>query len=125
MHEPTKPIPEDRDLTSRERALLKWFLENGTAEALRYLNDLSDLKVVSRCPCGCPSINFVDDGTGGMTILSDYVGESLEDDPVGVFVYAQNGRLAGLEVWSVDGREIESRIPDPSRLRRFSREHAV
>jgi hypothetical protein len=125
MHETTKPTREDRELTARERALLTWFLENGTPEARRHLGELSELRVVSRCPCGCPSINFVEDLAGGMTILSDYVGDSLEENPVGVFVFATNGRLAGLEVWSVDGSEIPDRVPDPAQLRPFSREHAV
>ena len=113
-------IAEDRDLTPDEASLLRWLLEHGKPEAREFIPRLDELRVVSRCHCGCPSINFVPDAPGGMHILSDYVYEDAEDHTIGVFAFSQHGSLAGIEVWSIAGDPIPERVPDPSVLRPLS-----
>ena len=35
---------------------------------------------------------------------------------MGVFVFAEQEQLAGLEVWSVDGEETPTSLPEPRQL---------
>jgi hypothetical protein len=112
-------IVENRDLTVEEMHLLRWLLEHGNPEARDFIPQLHGLRVVSRCPCGCPSIEFVPDAPG-MKILSDYVYEDTKGHTIGVFAFARAGALAGIEVWSIAGDPIPERVPDPSLLRPLS-----
>jgi len=110
-------IPENRDLTTREMKLLRWLLENGNQEAQKHLGALNTVKVVSRCGCGCPSINFTDDWGGGITILADYQFNDPDGGLAGVFAFEYKDRLAGIDVWSIDGVANPREVPDPEVLR--------
>jgi hypothetical protein len=110
------PIPEDRSLTAEEAKLVRWLLEHGTSEAVDFLPQLNKARVVSRCPCGCPSIDFAIDGReppreAGIHVLSDYYWDDSAGHGYGVFVFARGGLLAGLEVWWVDGFGDECKLP--------------
>jgi hypothetical protein len=118
----TGPVPEDRPPTAQEAALVRWLLEHGTPDAAAFLPQLAEARVVSRCPCGCASIDFAVGGVvppagAGMHILSDYVWQSAGGAQCGVFVFARGGRLAGMELWSVDGIETVSSLPAVEHLR--------
>jgi hypothetical protein len=121
MADPT-PIPEDRPLTPQEQALVRWLLEHGNPDAAGYLPQLAQARVVSRCPCGCASIDFSIGGAvplagAGMHVLSDYVWQADDGTHCGIFVFSCGGLLAGLEVWSADGMEAVSALPAIERLR--------
>ena len=58
-----EPIPEDRPLTGQEAALVRWLLEQGGTTAVGFIPQLAELRVISRCPCGCASIDFAIGGT--------------------------------------------------------------
>lgn len=112
----TTAIFEDRPLTGPEAALIRWLLEHGTAEAARFLPQLDEVWVESRCPCGCPSIDFALKDRQrprgiGMQILADFVWKDSEGHRFGVYVFAKDGMLAGLDVWSVDGLAEASTLP--------------
>jgi hypothetical protein len=119
-----KPIPEDRPLTKAEYQLARWMLENGKAEAAAFLSQLERARVVSRCPCGCASVDFEVEGepvpSGGLSILGDFVfgGDS---DLAGAFVFQRNGVLAGLEVYGLAG-DAPRDLPLWSTLRPFEAE---
>ena len=118
------PIAEDRDLTAAEGRLLRWLLDHGKPEARDFIAQIDGLRVASRCPCGCPSINFnrAESKTSappGMHVLSHYVYEDEDGHTIGVFAFAQGDALAGIEVWSIAGDPIPERVPDPSVLRPF------
>lgn len=115
------PTQQDRPLTEHERSLVKWLLEHGDPDAVEFLPQLADAWVVSRCGCGCASINFAIGGVlplsdAGMHILSDY---EWQGDGVyrGIFVFACGGQLAGFEVWSLDGKPSTSSLPRIDQLR--------
>ena len=115
------PTQQDRPLTEHERALVKWLLEHGNPDAAEFLPQLADAWVVSRCPCGCASIGFAIGGVipaddAGMHILSDF---EWQGDGVysGIFVFACGGQLAGIEVWSLDGKASTSLLPRIDQLR--------
>jgi hypothetical protein len=114
-----KPIGLDRPLTREEYELTRWILEHGTPEAAEYIEQLERARVVSRCPCGCASIDFEIEGLGkappGVHVLGDFIfgGES---DLCGVFVFSCHGILSGLEVM---GYVVEApkTLPNPAALR--------
>jgi len=107
--------PEGRALTTQERQLLAWLLEHGKASAKAHLSEIEGVRVVSRCDCGCASIDFVD-APGALEILSEYKWEDSDGHLFGAFAFAKEGKLAGLEVWSIDGEATPSVLPDTSVL---------
>jgi hypothetical protein len=117
-------IPEDRSLTTAEVQLIHWLLQHGVGKAADYRPQLERARVISRCYCGCASIDFaIDDaipppGTA-MEILADYEWQASKGEMFGVFVFARNSLLAGLEVWSQDGLAVASALPELSQLRPF------
>jgi hypothetical protein len=119
MSEQPNSIPDDRPLTEQERRLALWMLEHGLPQAIRFVEQLRQARVISRCACGCASINFVVEGSakpqGEMQILADFLfGE--DDKLCGAFIFEQGGILSGLEVcgYAVDAPRI---LPNPEDLR--------
>src|SRR4051794_37050624 len=101
-------IPENRDLSNDEASLIQWMLENGGAEAKRFLPQLAKARVISKCSCGCASVDFAIGNVSpsmdsGLHILGDFEYSSIDGHLCGAFVFAKSGLLAGLEVWSIDG----------------------
>jgi hypothetical protein len=112
---------EDRTLTSKETELAKWLLEHGGLEAQRYLKQLSDARVVSRCGCGCASVDFAINGRRGsakqgMRVLSDYQWTDEAGYRFGAFVFSYGDILGGIDVWSIDGRAIPVTLPEVGQL---------
>jgi hypothetical protein len=123
------PIPEDRPLTALEGVLVQWLLEHGNPDAASYLPQLAQARVVSRCPCGCASIDFAIGGAvapagARMLVLSDYVWQADDGAHCGVFVFACGGQLAGLEVWTADGAGPVSTLPEVERLHPLAAERS-
>ena len=115
-------IPEDRPLTAQEVALVRWLLNHGTAASTSFMPQLDQARVVSRCYCGCASIDFAIGGMvppagDGIQILADYEWQTAERHLFGVFVFARAGLLAGLEVYSVDGLADAKCLPAVEQLR--------
>jgi len=109
----TQPIPDIRPLTPHERALLAWLLEHGTPEAKTYLSQLPHVTVISRCPCGCPTINLaVNRQTStapiesSTRILADFSATSPEGIPLGLLVFARADLLDTLELYSCSGENL-------------------
>ncbi len=121
MDSVTQPIPDRRPLTRSERELAQWMLEHGNPEATEFLPQLDRAAVVSRCYCGCASIDLEVAGlpkpSGGLQILGDYVfGEGTE--VAGAFIFEKAGVLAGIEVYGMAG-DAPSTLPHPGELRPF------
>ena len=118
MAEFLHPIAEDRSLSSEEAALVRWLLEHGIpgTDAACFLPQLEQARVVSRCPCGCASIDFsiarkIPVSAAPLQILSDYVWEDATGAKFGVFVFAKEQLLAGMEVWSIDALQAANALP--------------
>jgi hypothetical protein len=102
-------IPDVRPLTEDERRLLEWLLHHGTPAAATYLGQLPSVSVVSRCGCGCPTIDFAVSGRAASlgsptTVLADVGGTSPEGVRVGIIVHGREGLISELEVYSVAGQ---------------------
>lgn len=96
-------------------------LERGDPSGSTFLPQLERAAVVSRCPCGCASIDFEVSGmpepSGGLRILGDYVfGDDA--DLAGAFIFERAGVLAGIEVYGLAG-EAPRTLPEPGSLRPF------
>ena len=89
-----------RPLTSNERSVVEWMLANALNNPGYVVEeDLSELRVVGQCPCGCVSIDFVPEGqSGGATPIADALAISPDGASAGVILWAKEGRLSGLEV---------------------------
>lgn len=118
-------ILEDRPLTDREREFVRWCIEHGSPGSETYIPHLDRVRVISSCGCGCPSIDFSYDGvppdyTSGLEVISDHIWGIGGIDLCGVFVFARNKKLAGFEVWSVDGQITPTELPCVEVLRSYS-----
>ena len=123
-------VPEDRLMTSQESAFVRWLLIHGDDRAKTFLPQTDRTRVVGRCGCGCASINFAVDGKTfygkridgevvGMETLVEYQWTTIDGKRFAVFVFACNGLLAGLDLWSMDGQGIATELPATSVLRAF------
>jgi hypothetical protein len=100
-------ISEYRDLTFEERRLLEWLIVNGNPEAPAYASQFSQVRVVARYTCGCPTLDFALGEkrfrtVGASTILADAFGHSPGGVPVNVILHAREGEISELEVVSCD-----------------------
>lgn len=121
MNHAATSIAEDRELTPEEHALVQWLLERGEPEATAFLPQLATARVVARCSCGCASSDFSIAGTeptrdGSMDILSDYSWHDSAGHLFGAFIFARGGRLAGLDLWSIDGQATATQLPNTREL---------
>ena len=111
--------PENRPLTTDERILLEWLIANGSPNASKYAPQIPRVSVVSRCTCGCPTIDLAVDGKhvgGGSELVADFVGKSPEGIQVGVILHCRGGQISELEVYPVDEVKGVFGLPRPDAL---------
>jgi hypothetical protein len=102
----------DRPLTDRERAVLDALLAINVDGIERLRKQAAEVRVVGMCECGCPSIDFHKQPGVGMSIL---VNAGVRGTYDGLFLYALDGRLGGIEyVSNADAMPVE--LPAPSEL---------
>jgi hypothetical protein len=121
MRELTSEIPESRELTFEERALVRWLVDHAGRDASSYLLQVDLIRVHSRCGCGCASLNFAigDRGwpqKGAMKVVSDQDWVGPDGSQCGIFLFDHFGTLAGIDVHSVDGRVVPDRLPSIGEL---------
>lgn len=109
--------PLNRDLTQHERNLVLWLIEHSfTHDASRLLPQVDRLSVVSKCTCGCPTIDFTLDGQlapatrKGEAFISDWLAE-INGMPVYVQLWVLNGKISSLEVGSLPGTDQPFGLP--------------
>lgn len=76
------------------------------------------LEVVSRCECGCDTINFKGWGQSGPPqILADGVAETPDGKAIGVIVFGTPNQITCLEVYSYD--DEPARLPTVESIRAY------
>ena len=117
MAEVGSPFRErvNRALTGYERDLIRWLIEHSHRnDARRLLPQIDRLTVVSKCTCGCPTIDFALDGAPvdpkGETCISDWSAE-VEGMPVYVQLWQSDDRICSLEVGSLPGTDQPFGLP--------------
>lgn len=118
-------IPENRQLTTEEQTLIEWLIAHGTSEAKNYARQLEGLHVVSRCSCGCPTVdlavvNAQASTTGPSLILADFLGVTSEGQQVGIILHAREGKISELEVYQLD-ETVGTSLPKIETLNPFDR----
>lgn len=110
----------NRELTATESDLLAWVVEHSADDPHPFLTQIPNLRVVGRCSCGCPTIELaLSRRPHPREIVAQLVaeadGNSPEGIPVGVLVFAKDGVLSELEVYSRSGEGPFS-LPSPDAL---------
>lgn len=108
-------IPENRPLTAEEVRLARWMLEHGDPDARSFLPQLERARVVSRCPCGCATIDIAVDGHPAASGIGRILGEFTfadGDDLSAIFIYEADGVLGGMEVYGLSG-DAPRTLPRP------------
>ncbi|MEZ5415620.1 MAG: hypothetical protein R3F03_15040 [Opitutaceae bacterium] len=110
-------IPELRPLSEQERALLRWMVEQSSDVGSDLLAQLDRATVATRCSCGCASIDLAvdraeEDKKEPMELIGDYAWRTKAGNLCGAYLFTRRGHLAGLDLWSIDGAETPSTLPE-------------
>ena len=105
-------IQEDRPLSSKETELVRWALEHGLRGSHSYLPQVDKLRVISRCGCGCASVDFSFDGvlpdySVGLEVLSDHLWGTGGMDLCGVFVFDETKNWPVLRFGQWMGKSLQ------------------
>jgi hypothetical protein len=114
-------IPEDRELTPTETALLQWLLSSSRQDLESYRCQIPFVRVVGSCACGCATIGLkLNPGvvrgselSGG--IVADAYGKSPSGHYIEVILHQNEGELSELEIVWFDG-PVSKWIPQPADL---------
>jgi hypothetical protein len=121
-------IPDPRPLTDWERRLLGELLRHGTRAADPYARQLPQVTVVSRCSCGCPTLDLAVAGRSASlaspsTILAAAGGVSPEGVPFEITVHGREGIISELEVYALTG-DVPFTLPEIANIEFFSEPRA-
>ncbi len=71
-------------------------------------------RVVSRCGCGCASVDFVRlKEWGALRSVADGIGTTDAGGRVGVLAWGKGGRLLGLEIYDLGDGQSDLTLPAP------------
>lgn len=105
----------DRPLTAEEQSIVQWLLDHGDGDNSEFLHQLSQARVARLCDCGCASIYLSiggkRPGPTAMRVLSDFQWRTSDGHLCGALVFEQDGLLAGLDLWSIDGQATPDALP--------------
>jgi hypothetical protein len=80
----------NRPITEQEGLLIKWLLEHGVPGSEEFISQIDSLTVISKCRCGCPTVNFALRGepvvSENKRILADYLA-TVGGQDVGVILF--------------------------------------
>lgn len=105
-HQSAESLREDRAISAQEAEVVTWMLFHASvAGSLAHLGPtVTTLRVVGRCPCGCPSIDFE---VNGQTLpaqpIADATGQTADGTDVGVILWGRKDAITGLEFYERDG----------------------
>jgi hypothetical protein len=121
-----EPVSGDvRDLTTIELNLLNAMLSVDTLAGVQRLREQAAVaRASSSCACGCGSIYIiVDDGAvtpqGSLPIVEGDVLDERGEVVGRLILFARDGRLHNLEVYSVTDAPLPLPRPEQARLRRY------
>ena len=109
-------VPDERSLSQEELNLLEWLLGHKRSDVSQYRAQIPKLRVVSRCGCRRPTIDFAIGTTrkdGPSHIIADAEGSSPEGVRVRVIVHGREGEISEPEVYSVTGKKNVFSLPKP------------
>ena len=120
-----RPLSNPRRPTSDEDAYLQFLLSRPFEGSTKLREQLSSVKVVAECPCGCYSISLdvfrtpTNAATVRRRVPIEAIGSDTDGAPVHILLYVVDGYLAELALYREDGMPI-SRMPSARTLELFS-----
>jgi len=120
-------VADRRTISPDEIEVVKWLLAHGAMkDASEYrAESLDGCEVVSACSCGCASIDFVYAGsakTAGLrspSIIAEAIARWFDGTQAGVMLWADVGKLLGIELYELGGDNIARRFPTVGALLRW------
>lgn len=108
-------VEERRNLSSKEANLIEWLLIKTKYSEL--IEQIEKTKVISKCSCGCPTIDLQVEGyeSAPVRLVLFAEGVSPEGIPIGVILHVRNGLISELEIYSQDGTK-NFRLPEIDKL---------
>ncbi|GLY34978.1 hypothetical protein Amsp01_010020 [Amycolatopsis sp. NBRC 101858] len=104
-----------RPLTPRERAVLDLVLATDFPGAAELRVQARTAWVTGRCACGCPTIDLAVDDAAPVADVGSGVAVEVDVADGGLIVFVDDGRLSGLEYWTVGDTPAE--FPPPGAIR--------
>jgi hypothetical protein len=96
-------LKEDRALSPHEIEILAWMLAHASPSLEHLTNTARTLRVVGRCGCGCPSVDFELNGQAlPNQPLVDATGRTADGIEVGVILWGRPDAVTGLEFYEMD-----------------------
>ena len=116
-----------RKISPEEIEVVRWLLAHGAMKDVSAYRaeSLEGCAVVSACPCGCASIDFVypgsteTAGTRSTSIIAEAIVRWFDGTQAGVMLWGDTGRLLGIELYELGGDDIARRFPTVGSLRRW------
>ena len=114
----------NRAATPDEIAVVRAALERvAAAPEYQHLSTrLDGLRVVSKCGCGCDSVDFAEYDPGHPTrVIAHGIGQNPAGGLVGVMVWGTADRVTGLEVSDLEEavNSADARLPVPTTITRL------
>ncbi len=120
-------IPLDRPLSSQEREIAEWLLNNTSPTSPSFIPQLDHVRVVGCCSCGCPTVDLrVAEGTTPAMPQDNPIGDAIGEvngNMVGVMLLQRSGYLTCLEVYDLSDLKHPYPLPDLTSLRPFEAAH--
>jgi hypothetical protein len=111
-------VLDERPLTDRECEIIGWLLDH-CDRGDEFREQISRITVRSKCTCGCPTVDFAYDGVPvprkGEKVISDHLAE-MNGESFGVMLFASQGKLSTLEVYSQTGNVKSFCLPTVEQL---------
>jgi hypothetical protein len=106
-----------RPLSEGERELIRWMIEGSSSDRSDFIAQLERTTVAARCGCGCASIDLAVDGAEedkkeSMDLIADFAWKTKTGNLCGAYLFTRRRHLAGLDLWSIDGVETPSALPE-------------
>ena len=113
-------VVQRRSISHAEIAVLRAAFEHAATRSISgaQIAAIEGLRVVSRCDCGCDSVQFeVPDGTGHGDPIADGVASTSAGGRVGVLVFGTDQVISALEIYDLGAGEDGLRLPEPDSIR--------
>ncbi len=117
----TRPTITPRPISPQELAVILRTLDVCAAvpisDSLRA--SVAELEVVSRCECGCDTVNFKGWGKSSpLQVIADGIADTPDGKGIGVIVFGSPDRVSCLEVYSYD--DEPARLPKIESIRAYN-----
>jgi hypothetical protein len=103
-------VDDDRPISTHEAAIVSWLLRYGVpaGRLLHLAASVPRLRVVSRCGCGCASVDFEQEG---QPTTSHPIADALAETPdgsVGLILWGRDDAITGLEIYELSSANIKT-----------------